>query len=111
MGSIVVTATQTATAAETNTERRVVWDEKVVDNEWLGRKSSKICCIYHKPKKRFDESSDESDSSEDGDGPNAYERQPDYTGRNKKKNKKGKSGGEPSHDHSHDHEGGHSHNH
>ncbi|KAI0324744.1 hypothetical protein GY45DRAFT_1331198 [Cubamyces sp. BRFM 1775] len=46
---------------------RVVWSEDVVDNEGAGKKSSKICCIYHKPK-RFDESSsdessDESDSS------------------------------------------------
>ncbi|KAF7305925.1 hypothetical protein HMN09_00746700 [Mycena chlorophos] len=42
--------------------RRVVWDENVVDNEGCGRKSSKICCIYHKPR-NFDESSSEEDSS------------------------------------------------
>jgi len=42
---------------------RVAWDEAVVDNEGLGRKKSKICCIYHRPR-RFDESSDEEDSSE-----------------------------------------------
>jgi len=40
---------------------RVVWDEDVVDNEGLGRKKSKICCIYHRPR-RFDESSDEDSS-------------------------------------------------
>lgn len=50
---------------------RVVWDEDVVDNEGLGRKKSKICCIYHRPR-RFDESSDEDSSgtesgSDDGD--------------------------------------------
>ncbi|KAF9055493.1 hypothetical protein BDZ89DRAFT_922657, partial [Hymenopellis radicata] len=45
---------------------RVAWSEDTVDNEGCGRKSSKICCIYHKPK-RFDESSDE-DSSSDDDG-------------------------------------------
>ncbi|KAH9957112.1 phosphatase inhibitor-domain-containing protein [Russula dissimulans] len=39
----------------------VVWDEDVVDNEGLGRKKSKICCIYHRPR-RFDESSDEDSS-------------------------------------------------
>ncbi|CAE6457026.1 unnamed protein product [Rhizoctonia solani] len=75
---------------------RVMWDADVVDNEGCGKKKSKICCIYHKPK-RFDESSsessgDESDSScgssdsrkhahkrpdNGGDpnpGPNAYEK-------------------------------------
>ncbi|KAL4264644.1 Type 1 phosphatases regulator [Pleurotus pulmonarius] len=44
---------------------RVVWDENVVDNEGCGRKSSKICCIYHKPR-NFDESSSEEDSSDSG---------------------------------------------
>ncbi|PFH48217.1 hypothetical protein AMATHDRAFT_66049 [Amanita thiersii Skay4041] len=52
--------------------RRVVaWGEDVIDNEGCGRKSSKVCCIYHKPR-RFDESSssssdDESDSDVDSD--------------------------------------------
>ncbi|KAI5478876.1 type 1 phosphatases regulator Ypi-1 [Pseudohyphozyma bogoriensis] len=42
---------------------RVQWTDETVDNEFLGRKKSKICCIYHKSKE-FDESSgDESDSS------------------------------------------------
>jgi len=46
---------------------RVVWREDVIDNEGAGKKSSKICCIYHKPK-RFDESSsEESDSDSDSD--------------------------------------------
>ncbi|KAF8689011.1 NAD biosynthesis via nicotinamide riboside salvage pathway, partial [Rhizoctonia solani] len=75
---------------------RVMWDADVIDNEGCGKKKSKICCIYHKPR-RFDESSsessgDESDSScgsndsrkhahkrpdKAGDpnpGPNAYEK-------------------------------------
>ncbi|GAA5821015.1 hypothetical protein JCM11251_001921 [Rhodosporidiobolus azoricus] len=42
--------------------QRVQWTEETVDNETLGRKKSKICCIYHKPK-AFDESSDESSGS------------------------------------------------
>ncbi|KAJ7759337.1 phosphatase inhibitor-domain-containing protein [Mycena maculata] len=46
--------------------QHVVWDEDVVDNEGCGRKSSKICCIYHKPK-NFDESSDEDSSDSDSD--------------------------------------------
>jgi len=35
-----------------------------VDNEGAGRKKSKICCIYRKPR-AFDESSDESSASSD----------------------------------------------
>ncbi|GBE88061.1 Type 1 phosphatases regulator YPI1 [Sparassis crispa] len=46
--------------------QQVVWREDVVDNEGAGRKSSKICCIYHKPRK-FDESSDEESSDSDSD--------------------------------------------
>lgn len=40
--------------------RHVEWSGDTVDNEHLDKKSSKICCVYHKPK-AFDESSDESD--------------------------------------------------
>ncbi|KAI0052330.1 hypothetical protein FA95DRAFT_1601991 [Auriscalpium vulgare] len=48
---------------------RVTWVGETVDNEGMGKKKTKICCIYHKPK-RFDESSDEdsSDSDSDSDG-------------------------------------------
>ncbi|KAH8112743.1 phosphatase inhibitor-domain-containing protein [Phellopilus nigrolimitatus] len=42
---------------------RVAWTEDVVDNEGMGKKKSKICCIYHKPR-RFDESSSESSDSD-----------------------------------------------
>ena len=38
--------------------RRVRWADDVVDNEDLGRKRSKCCCQYHRPR-AFDESSDE----------------------------------------------------
>ncbi|KAG0337734.1 Type 1 phosphatases regulator ypi1 [Podila humilis] len=48
---------------EPSTGRRVQWDEEVVDNEHLGKKKSKICCIFKK-QKEFGESSDESSSSE-----------------------------------------------
>ncbi|WVW84061.1 hypothetical protein I302_106089 [Kwoniella bestiolae CBS 10118] len=43
-------------------KQRVVWSDETVDNEGMGKKKSKICCIYHKPK-AFDESSDESSCS------------------------------------------------
>jgi protein phosphatase 1 regulatory subunit 11 len=45
----------------------VRWDESVVDNEGLGRKSSKRCCIFHKQRK-FGESSTDSSDEEGGDG-------------------------------------------
>ncbi|KAH7351151.1 type 1 phosphatases regulator ypi-1 [Rhexocercosporidium sp. MPI-PUGE-AT-0058] len=48
-----------------STRRRIQWAEDVVDNEGLGRKKSKVCCIYHAPK-GIDESSDESSSDSDG---------------------------------------------
>ncbi|EGF97777.1 uncharacterized protein MELLADRAFT_69780 [Melampsora larici-populina 98AG31] len=47
-------------------QTRVQWSENVIDNEGLGRKKSKVCCIYKKPR-AFDESSDESDNSSDSD--------------------------------------------
>ncbi|KAI9101769.1 phosphatase inhibitor-domain-containing protein [Phlyctochytrium arcticum] len=69
-----------------NVERRVQWDEKVIDNEGLGKKSSKVCCIYRKPHNAEDSDSDsESDSSADPDEPNAYEREPPSVRRNRQK--------------------------
>jgi len=47
----------------TSLRRRITWAEDVVDNEGLGRKSSKVCCIYHRPRE-FGESSSEDDSSD-----------------------------------------------
>ncbi|KAG2174569.1 hypothetical protein INT44_006832 [Umbelopsis vinacea] len=46
--------------------RQIQWADNVVDNENLGRKKSKICCIYHRPKMPGDDSSS-SDSSSDSD--------------------------------------------
>ncbi|KAF2239250.1 hypothetical protein EV356DRAFT_528525 [Viridothelium virens] len=53
--------------------RHIKWAEDVVDNEGMGKKSSKVCCIYHKPREvgessdedSSDSSSDESDSEPD----------------------------------------------
>tara|TARA_A100001035_G_scaffold266110_1_gene248854 strand:- start:291 stop:623 length:333 start_codon:yes stop_codon:yes gene_type:complete len=39
----------------------ITWSEDTVDNEGLGRKSSKRCCIFHKVKKFAESDSDESD--------------------------------------------------
>ncbi|MCJ1383041.1 hypothetical protein MMC17_006154 [Xylographa soralifera] len=44
--------------------RGIRWAEDVVDNEGMGRKSSKVCCIYHKPRP-VGESSSESSSDDD----------------------------------------------
>ncbi|KAL6231669.1 hypothetical protein BDW75DRAFT_233433 [Aspergillus navahoensis] len=45
--------------------RRIRWSEDVVDNEGMGKKSSKVCCIYHKTRP-VGESSSESESSDSG---------------------------------------------
>ncbi|KAL4861612.1 hypothetical protein BDV12DRAFT_190963 [Aspergillus spectabilis] len=43
--------------------RRIRWSEDVIDNEGMGKKSSKVCCIYHKARP-VGESSSESESSD-----------------------------------------------
>ncbi|XP_035284998.1 E3 ubiquitin-protein ligase PPP1R11 [Anguilla anguilla] len=48
------------------TEKKVEWSSDTVDNEHLGRRSSKCCCVYEKPR-QFGESSSESEG-EDEDG-------------------------------------------
>jgi protein phosphatase 1 regulatory subunit 11 len=40
----------------------ITWSEDTVDNENLGRKTSKRCCIFHKNKVFGESDSDESDS-------------------------------------------------
>lgn len=77
------TATATATMTTTGTARgqpevlrltlrgrsNVRWDESVVDNEGMGRRSSKRCCIFHK-QRAFGESSTDSSDEEGGHGHN-----------------------------------------
>ncbi|KAI1797066.1 phosphatase inhibitor-domain-containing protein [Ganoderma leucocontextum] len=73
--------------------QRVVWREDVVDNEGAGKKKSKICCIYHKPRE-FDESSSSESSDSDS--------EPDSDAAARRR---------CNHDHDHDHndvDGGHS---
>ncbi|KKK20010.1 hypothetical protein P175DRAFT_0473233 [Aspergillus ochraceoroseus IBT 24754] len=43
--------------------RRIRWSEDVIDNEGMGKKSSKVCCIYHKARPVGESSSEESSSS------------------------------------------------
>lgn len=49
-------------AHEPRRRRHIQWSEDTVDNEGMGRKSSKVCCIYH-PAREFGESSSEDSSS------------------------------------------------
>jgi len=43
-------------------KKKIQWTEDTVDNEGLGKKKSKCCCQYKKPRANLDESSgDESD--------------------------------------------------
>lgn len=57
------------------TERKTIkWSEDTIDNEGQGKKSSKCCCVYRKPR-MFGESSSEDSDSEDEDkckGPKDY---------------------------------------
>jgi protein phosphatase 1 regulatory subunit 11 len=53
--------------AEPQERRGISWAEDVIDNEGMGKKSSKVCCIYHKPKEPGDSSSDSSRSSSESD--------------------------------------------
>lgn len=117
------------------TRRSVQWSEDVVDNEGLGRKSSKgtpdlydagdirrtivcrqpanisVCCIYHKPK-GVDESSDESSSDSSS---SSSDSESDGGGPSSSAPRKQRAGGGrkgkkhahecPNHDHSHNHDG------
>ncbi|OJJ94620.1 hypothetical protein ASPACDRAFT_1877523 [Aspergillus aculeatus ATCC 16872] len=46
-----------------NPARHIQWRDDVIDNEGMGKKSSKVCCIYHKARP-VGESSSESESSD-----------------------------------------------
>lgn len=75
------TVTETSTQSEQSpsvvlklrkpkSNKTVKWNAETVDNEFMGKKSSKCCCVYEKPR-IFGESSSESDS-DDGESHNAY---------------------------------------
>lgn len=44
-------------------DKKVKWRTDTVDNEGLGRKSSKCCCVYRKPHD-YDESSSDSEDED-----------------------------------------------
>jgi protein phosphatase 1 regulatory subunit 11 len=82
---------------------KVEWKSDVVDNENMGKKKSKICCIFH-PNREFGESSDDSSSgdssSDESDGEGNIIPKSNPHNHNHDHNH--------SHDHDHDHE--HEHN-
>ncbi|KAF2745633.1 hypothetical protein M011DRAFT_495477 [Sporormia fimetaria CBS 119925] len=92
---------------EPSEQRHIQWAEDVVDNEGMGKKSSKVCCIYHKPRdvdeSSDDSSSDSSDSDSDSE-PDTSRAQPAGGRRG------GQRRGRQPHQHDHDHDG-HSHDH
>ncbi|KAJ5489577.1 Type 1 phosphatases regulator ypi1 [Penicillium diatomitis] len=90
--------------------RRIRWSEDVVDNEGMGKKSSKVCCIFHKARPVGESSSEESSSSSsDSDSDSDYDSRNDMA-RRANQRRRGRSPCEDD-DHDHDHEHGHEHNH
>lgn len=86
--------------------RRVRWDENVINNEGMGKKSSKVCCIYHRPR-ALGESSDESSSSSSSDESDSDD---DYDNHNRQRASRRECGHGHGHEHDNEHEG-HTHTH
>jgi hypothetical protein len=59
---LVLKLKQSEQSGEERGKPGVKWTEETVDNEGLGRKSSKRCCIFHKNRAFAESDSDESDS-------------------------------------------------
>ncbi|OMJ13415.1 Type 1 phosphatases regulator YPI1 [Smittium culicis] len=58
---------------------KVRWAEDTVDNEHMGKKKSKVCCIFKKQRNWDESDTEDSDSSCcHSDEPNEYERMPRY---------------------------------
>ncbi|KAG0044360.1 Type 1 phosphatases regulator ypi1 [Gryganskiella cystojenkinii] len=99
-------------------ERRVQWDDDVIDNEHMNKKKSKICCIFKK-QREFGESSDESSSDSDSDssgsesdgGPVSFNRGNGDKGKDRKREGAGKDGDEDHACEHSDHDHHHHHNH
>ncbi|KAF8929004.1 Type 1 phosphatases regulator ypi1 [Dissophora ornata] len=97
---------------ETSAGRRVQWDDDVVDNEHMGKKKSKICCIFKK-QKEFGESSDESSSDSDSgssgsesDGGPVSSSAGKGKGKNSKDSDRSCDHSDPNHQHHHHHQHG-----
>ncbi|KAL8208687.1 hypothetical protein R6Q57_008099 [Mikania cordata] len=53
--------TTTVTLTLNPRKKKVTWKEDTIDNEFLQKKSSKKCCIFHKQKPFDEDSSDDED--------------------------------------------------
>ncbi|KAF2642421.1 hypothetical protein P280DRAFT_547903 [Massarina eburnea CBS 473.64] len=92
--------------AEPTEERHIQWAEDVIDNEGMGKKSSKVCCIYHAPREvgeSSDESSSDSSSSDDDDS------EPDNSTARPAGGRRGVPRGRRPHNHEHDGDCDHGH--
>lgn len=80
--TMTITETSTTATATTHGEQEVLrltlaarqsvhWDENVQDNEGMGRKSSKRCCIFHKQREFGESSTDSSGDDSDRSGSSA----------------------------------------
>ncbi|KAK9854085.1 hypothetical protein MYU51_004817 [Penicillium brevicompactum] len=85
----------------TSSSRRIRWSEDVVDNEGMGKKSSKVCCIYHKARPVGESSSEESSSSSDSDSDSEDDRR---TARMKARRTRDPHNHDHDHDHDHEHD-------
>ncbi|KAL1304617.1 hypothetical protein AAFC00_003584 [Neodothiora populina] len=99
---------------EPTERRRIQWAEDVIDNEGMGKKSSKVCCIYHKPREAGESSSDSSDSSDsssdsDSEPDTSRARPTNHRSRRQHNHRHddGDGGEECNHDHDHDHDPSH----
>uniref|UniRef100_A0A1B0DFA1 E3 ubiquitin-protein ligase PPP1R11 n=1 Tax=Phlebotomus papatasi TaxID=29031 RepID=A0A1B0DFA1_PHLPP len=45
-------------------DKKVSWGSETVDNEGMGKKKSKCCCVYHKPLSFGESSSEDEDECE-----------------------------------------------
>jgi len=71
-------------------KKKLKFSEDTIDNENMGKKKSKICCIYSKPNK--DPSEGDCDSSCDSDEGNAYDAFPKHQKHAMKKKKQQQEG-------------------
>ena len=93
MGSLRISANVAAASAQ---RRRVSWTVETVDNEGLGKKKSKCCCVYQKPRS-WNESSSE-DENEDEDCRNCRgHRKADYNSKRGEETKKERDSSEDLH--------------
>jgi protein phosphatase 1 regulatory subunit 11 len=58
LGTNSTNLTLTLQGEQTLQRRRVTFEEGTIDNEHMNKKKSKICCIYKKPRKPGESSSE-----------------------------------------------------